>query len=116
MRHHNKNRKFGREAGQRKALLKALSVSLVMKEKIQTSEAKAKELRPHVEKMITLSKKGTLASYRLVLGSLGKVAGKKMFTEIAPKFKERKGGYTRITKLIARKNDGSPRAQIEIIG
>ncbi len=116
MRHHNQNRKFNRKTGQRKALLKALAVALIMKEKIQTSEAKAKELRPRIEKLITLSKKGTLSSYRLVIGSVGNVAGKKMFTEIAPRFKDRKGGYTRITKLIDRKSDGGARAQIELIG
>jgi large subunit ribosomal protein L17 len=115
MRHSNANRKFNRTKNQRNALLKALAVSLIQAEKIQTSEPKAKELRPHIEKIITLAKKGTLASYRLVIKAVGPAAGKKMFTEIAPRFKDRKGGYTRITKLIARKGDASPRAHIEFI-
>lgn len=95
--------------------MKALAVSLIRAEKIETSEPKAKELRPHIEKLTTLAKKGTLASYRLVISRVGPAAGKKMFTEIAPRFKDRKGGYTRITKLITRKGDGSARAIIEFI-
>jgi len=115
MRHHNANRKFGRERNQRKALLKGLCVGLITAGKIETSEPKAKELRPTIEKLITLAKKGTLASYRLVIGDVGPKAGKKLFTEIAPTYKDRKGGYTRITKTIARKGDGSARAYIEFV-
>ncbi len=115
MRHHNANRKFGRKKNQRNALLKALSVALVTSEKIQTPEAKAKELRPHFEKLVTHAKKGTLASYRILIGSVGPKAAKKLMTEIGPRFKERKGGYTRITKIGFRASDASAQAIIELM-
>src|ERR1051326_8786845 len=99
MRHHNKNRKFGRESGQRKALLKTLAVALVTKEKIQTSMPKAKELRPYTERLVTYGKKGTLASHRLLLPLVGNKAASKLVKEIGPRYKDRKGGYLRITKL-----------------
>mgnify|MGYP001579263855 CR=1 FL=1 len=78
MRHHNVNRKFGREMNQRKALMRSLAYSLVVKEKIKTTEPKAKELRPFVEKLITFGKKGTLASRRELETRVGKIAGKKI--------------------------------------
>lgn len=118
MRHHNTNRKFGRVAGQRKALLRSLAVSLVTKEKIKTTEARAKELRPFVEKIITKSKNDSIWTKRLLLSKLGSGADvviKKLVETIAPKYKERQGGYTRITKLGARKDDGSPIVQIELV-
>lgn len=115
MRHHNANRKFGRKQGQRKALLKGLMVGIISSGKVETSEPKAKELRPHIEKLITKGKLGTLAAYRGVIATVGPTAGKKLFTEIAPKYKGRNGGYTRITKAIARKGDGSPRAFVEFV-
>lgn len=115
MSYHRIKRALSRKTGQRKALLKALAVALVMKEKIQTSEPKAKELRPFIERLITQGKKGNLASYRTVIKYIGPVAGKKLFTDISPRYKDRKGGYTRITKLIARKGDGSARAYIELV-
>lgn len=115
MRHHNANRKFGRKTNQRRALLKSLAVALISAEKIETSEPKAKELRPMIERLLTNANKGTLAAYRLLIGTLGAKAAKKLFTEIAPKYKDRKGGYTRITKLVARKGDGSARAYIEFV-
>ena len=112
MRHHNANRKFGRVANQRKALLRSLAYSLVVKEKIKTTEPKAKELRPFVEKLITFGKKGTLASRRLLDTRVGRIAGKKIALTLSPKYKETKGGYTRITKLIRRSSDGAPMAII----
>jgi len=118
MRHHNTNRKFGREKDQRKALLRSLTVSLVAKEKIKTTEARAKELRPFVEKIITKSKKGSIEARRLLISKLGSGANltvKKLMGKIAPKYKERPGGYTRITRLGARKGDGSPIVQIELV-
>ena len=115
MRHHNANRKFGRKRNVRKALLKALAVGLISSGKIETSEPKAKELRPFIEKQTTNARKGTLSAYRLVISAVGPAAGKKLFTEIAPRYKERAGGYTRVTKAIARKGDGSPRAYIEFV-
>lgn len=115
MRHHNANRKFGREMNQRKALLRSLAYSLVVKEKIKTTEPKAKELRPFVEKLITFGKKGTLASRRELETRVGKIAGKKIALTLSPKYKDTKGGYTRITKMVRRASDGAPMAYIELI-
>ncbi|MFA6094773.1 MAG: 50S ribosomal protein L17 [Candidatus Paceibacterota bacterium] len=117
MRHGNANRKFGREKGQREALLKTLAVSLILKEKIKTTTPKAKEIRPFVEKLITKGKANDLASRRLVESRLGSRSGaaKKVFDILAPKYAKRAGGYLRITKLVARKSDGSPMAQIEFV-
>lgn len=115
MRHGNHNRKFGRERNQRKALLKSLAYSLVMKEKIKTTEPKAKEVRPFVEKLVTLGKSGTIASRRLLETRVGKIAGKKIALTLSPRYKTTKGGYTRITKLIQRKSDGAKMAIIEFV-
>jgi len=115
MRHHNQVRKFGRSASQRRALLNGLARSLVIREKIRTTEAKAKELRPFIEKLITHSRKGTLSSRRLVISFVGEDAGKKMIEDVGPRFKDRPGGYTRILKLPNRKSDGAKMAQIELV-
>ncbi|KND48977.1 MAG: ribosomal protein L17 [Parcubacteria bacterium C7867-005] len=115
MRHGNVNRKFGRESTQRKALIKSLGYSLVVKGKIKTTEAKAKELRPFVEKLVTLGKKGTIASRRELESRVGKIAAKKIATVLSPEYMNRKGGYTRITKLIKRLSDGAPMAVIEFV-
>jgi len=115
MRHHNTNRKFGRETNQRRALMKALAVSLIRSEKIKTTEAKAKELRPFIEKLITKAKSGMLAQRRIVAAKVGSSYSKKLFDKIAPKYKDRTGGYTRIIKMPARKSDGSKIAIIEFI-
>jgi large subunit ribosomal protein L17 len=115
MRHGNVNRKFGRQRDQRKALMKSLAYSLALKGKIKTTEAKAKELRPYMEKLITLGKKETPASRRLLISRVGERAAKKIATEIAVTHKDRKGGYTRITKMVARKTDGAPQAIIEFV-
>lgn len=115
MRHHNANRKFGRSANQRKALLQSLAQSLVIREKIKTTEAKAKELRSFVEKLVTRSKEGTLANRRFLIAQVGSPSTKKLINTFGPKFKERAGGYTRITKLPIRVSDGSKMAQIEFV-
>jgi large subunit ribosomal protein L17 len=115
MRHHNANRKFGRKTNQRKALLSSLAYSLVLKGKIKTTEPKAKELRPFVEKLVTLGKKQTLASRRLLESRVGAQATKKIATELSLNYKERAGGYTRITKMNSRLTDGSPQAIIEFV-
>ncbi len=117
MNHHNRNRKFGREAGQRRALLRSLATSLILRGNITTTTAKAKELRPIVERLVTKSKKDTLAARRNVIAFLGNAEkpGKKLFTDIAPRYKTRAGGYLRIVKLAPRKGDGSPRARIEFV-
>lgn len=115
MRHSNANRKFGRKKNQRNALLKSLAYSLALKGKIRTTEAKAKELRPFMEKLVTLGKKETLASRRLLTSRVGREAAKKIAKELAPVYKGRAGGYTRITKMVARKTDGAKMAVIEFV-
>ena len=117
MKHLKKGRKFGRVTNQRTALLKHLSHALILHEKIQTTEAKAKTLRPIIEKLITKGRVDTLASRRLVLSRLGgeKEATKKLFDGIALQYKDRKGGYTRITKLPLRAGDASKQAMIEFV-
>lgn len=116
MNHHTSKRKFGREKNQRNALIKSLALSLVVHKKINTTLAKAKELRPFVEKLVTKGKAGTLASRRLLQERIGSPRGVKiLIDELAPQYKERNGGYTRITRLPRRKNDASQMAQIEFV-
>ncbi len=119
MRHHNANRKLSRESGQRKALLRSLARSLIIREKIQTTEAKAKELRPFVEKLITRSKASdgttTLATRRFLVSQVGTEASKKVADVLAPKFQKRSGGYLRIIHMPRRISDGSPMAHIEFV-
>src|SRR3989344_8805540 len=118
MRHHNTNRKFGRVKTQRHALMNSLVFNLLVRGKIKTTLPKAKELRPVVEKLVTHAKKGDLATRRLILSKLGGHHSrevKKLFEVIAPKYKDTKGGYTRILKLGVRKADGSPMAIIEFV-
>jgi large subunit ribosomal protein L17 len=102
MRHHNQNRTFGRPRNQRTALLRGLALSLLEHESIKTTEAKAKELRPYVEKLITKGKDDSVASRRLVMSTLGEpkdIVVQKLFTDIAKRYADRNGGYTRIIKL-----------------
>lgn len=117
MRHHNKNRKFGRDKSQRQALLSSLAGNLIVREKIKTTEAKAKEIKPYVEKLITKAKSGDVATRRSILSKLDGRARetKKLFETLAPKYAERKGGYLRILKLGARKSDGAKMAYIEFV-
>ncbi len=115
MRKLKKGRKFHRKKSQRKALLKSLAQTLILKEKIRTTEAKAKESRSLIEKSITLAKKKTLASRRQLLKIFPKNLVKKLIEEIAPRYKDRKGGYTRIIKLGQRSSDGAKLAIIELI-
>ena len=122
MRKRKKGRKLSRKRDQRKALLKALASALLLNEKIKTTEAKAKEASSLVEKFITQAKKDNLTSRRLLAKSLGggRVASKKivkkLMEEIAPRYKERKGGYTRIIKLGPRKSNGAKMSIIELVG
>lgn len=116
MRHHNTNRKFGRISVQRKALMKSLATNFIIAGKITTTEAKAKELRPYAEKLVTTGKAGTISARRLLTSRIGNPkAVKKLVDEIAPKYKERAGGYTRVVKLGHREGDGSPLASIEFV-
>src|SRR3977135_3662059 len=99
MRHHNANRKFGRSKTQRRALLNSLAFNLLTREKIKTTLPKAKELRPFIEKLVTRAKKGDMATRRLIISRLGGSHSrevKKLFEVIAPKYIDKKGGYTRI--------------------
>ncbi|MEX2014291.1 MAG: 50S ribosomal protein L17 [Parcubacteria group bacterium] len=115
MRHHNSKRKFGREKNQRNALMKSLAYSLALKGKIKTTEPKAKSLRPYMEKLVTLGKKQTLHSRRVLESRVGAEAAKKIAKELAVTYKDRTGGYTRITKMGPRLTDGSPMAIIEFV-
>ena len=117
MRHHSNIRKFGRNKNQRHALLKGLALSLIAHGRIETTEAKAKELRPFIEKLVTKANVGTLASKRLVIARLYNLTAEAnhLINEIAPKYKERNGGYTRITKMPRRLGDASKMAVIEFI-
>lgn len=102
MRHHNQNRIFGRPRNQRTALLRGLALSLIEHERITTTEAKARELRPFVEKLITKGKSDSVSSRRLVMSTLGEPKDtlvKKLFGDIAKRYADRNGGYTRIVKL-----------------
>lgn len=115
MRHHNQNRKFGRVRKVRKALLNSLARSLILHGKIKTTLAKAKEMRAFAEKLISKGKMATLASTRNIVERVGKSAAKKITDELTKKYADRNGGYTRITKMPARKSDGSKMAVIELI-
>lgn len=117
MRHGRKNRKFGRKANVRRGFIRSLAVALLSYEKIKTTEARAKELRPYIEKLITKAKAGDLAARRLIRSRLGnqETLANKLVDEIAPKYADRAGGYTRITKLPPRQGDASPMAIIEFV-
>ncbi|QQM96488.1 50S ribosomal protein L17 [Staphylococcus pseudintermedius] len=119
-------RKLGRTSDQRKAMLRDLATSLIVSERIETTEARAKELRSVVEKLITLGKKGDLASRRNVAKTLRNVqilnedettqtALQKLFGEIAERYQERQGGYTRILKVAPRQGDGALKVIIELV-
>jgi large subunit ribosomal protein L17 len=116
MRHQISGRKFGRYSGHRLLLFRNLVTDLLRYEKITTTEAKAKEIRGLAEKMVTLGKEGSLASRRRALAYITdeKVVDK-LFAEIAPRYKERSGGYTRTFKLGRRVGDGAPVAKVEMV-
>lgn len=115
MRHKKKGRKFGRKRDQRRALLKTLAGSLILHSRIRTTQAKAKELRRVFEPLVTLAKKQNLQSYRLLRARLPAVAAKKLFDDIAPRYSERAGGYTRVVKVGRRVGDGAEMAVIEFV-
>ena len=115
MNHSKSTRKFGRVKKVRDGLMKSLALSLVTKGKIKTTDAKARELRPLAEKMITMGKLGTVASRRNLVSKVGVIGAERIVKDLAPKYTDRKGGYTRITKLPARLSDGSLMAVIEFV-
>ena len=119
MKHHKSIRKFGRDHAGRLALMRSLALALVKEEHIKTTEARAKELRSFVEKLITRGRKGDVASRRLVISRLGGVEGedgaKKIIDDLATRYQSRPGGYTRIFKLPRRAGDASKMAVIEFV-
>ncbi len=116
MRHRKAGRSLRRTSEQRLALLRNLATSLIESGAIETTEAKAKELRPFVEKLITKARTGTLHARRLAgIHVTKRAAADKLFQELGPKFAKRAGGYTRILKTGHRKGDGAEMARIELI-
>lgn len=115
MRHRKRGRKITKSKSQRKALLCSLASSLVIKEKIIITETKAKELRYIVETAITRAKRDTIANRRLLAKDFSSEVVKKVFQELGPRYKDRTGGYTRISKIGPRKDDGAKMAVIELI-
>ena len=109
-------RKLGKTSTQRKALLRQQVTDLLENGKIETTFYRAKEVQPVVEKMITLGKKGNLAAYRRAMAYITKEdVANKLFKEIAPKYAERNGGYTRVTRTGARRGDAAEMAVIELV-
>lgn len=109
-------RKFNRTMGRRRSFLQGLANNLIMKEKISTTVARAKEIRPMVERMVTIAKKQQLASLRRLLAALPNRSAKKLYFDVAPRYQTRAGGYLRIIKLAsARKRDAAPMAIIEFV-
>lgn len=109
-------RKLGRTSDQRKAMLRQLTTDLFENGKLETTFCRAKELQPVAEKMITLGKKGDLAAYRRALSYITKEdVAHKLFKEVAPKYADRNGGYTRVTRIGARRGDAAEMAIIELV-
>ncbi|WP_126175317.1 50S ribosomal protein L17 [Tsuneonella rigui] len=116
MRHGHSGRKLQRKSGHRAALLRNLAASLVKHEQILTTTPKAKELRPYVEKLITLAKRGGLSNRRLAMSRIGDEAQlKKLFEVLAERYAGRDGGYTRVIKAGIRASDAAPMAIIELV-
>ena len=117
MRHRKLKGKLSRSTAHRKALMRNLCKELIEHERIKTSEAKAKAFKPEIEKLVTLARRGDLHARRQVLSALGqdKFLTHKLVDEIAPRFAERPGGYTRIQKLGPRKSDSTEMVYIEFV-
>lgn len=117
MRHQKTRHKLSRDSAHRKALLRNLCKEVIEHERIKTTEAKAKALKPEIEQLITLSKGGDLHARRQVLKKLGqdKFSAYKLIEDIAPRYAERPGGYTRILKLGPRKSDSTEMVLIELV-
>ena len=116
MRHRIAHRKLGRRPSHRRALLRNLAATLIEHGHLRTTVAKAKEVRPFVERLVTLGRRSDLAARRRALQILPRkqVVGK-LFDDVAPRFADRPGGYTRILKLGPRQGDGAPMARIEFV-
>jgi large subunit ribosomal protein L17 len=117
MRHRNAGFKLGRNTSHRRALLRNLVTSVLTEDRVETTVAKAKAVRPHVEKMITLGKKGDLHSRRQALSFLmTDTAVARLFDTVAPRYGDRNGGYLRIVRTGFQKGDGAEKAFIELLG
>jgi large subunit ribosomal protein L17 len=117
MRHRQSRHKLSRDASHRKALLRNLCREVIQHERIKTSQAKAKAVKPELEKLITLGKRGDLHARRQALSRLGqdKFLVHKLFEEVAPRYAERPGGYTRIVKLGPRRSDSTEMVFLELV-
>src|SRR5215510_4930434 len=117
MRHQRNRAKLSRDAAHRKSLLRTMSKQLIEHERIETTQPKAKALKPQFEKLITLAKRGDLHARRQALATLGqdKFAVHKLFEEIAPRYSSRNGGYTRIVKLGPRRSDSAEMVYLELV-
>ena len=116
MRHQRRGRKLGRDSAHRKALYANLASALIEHGRIRTTQAKAKEVRPIVEQMITLGKRGDLHAHRQAVAFLRrKDIAHQLFADIAPRYTERPGGYTRIVKLGPRQGDAAEMAYLELV-
>jgi large subunit ribosomal protein L17 len=117
MRHAKQRHKLSRDSAHRRALMRNLSRELIQHERIKTSQAKAKAVKPRVEKLITLARRGDLHARRQALAELGqdRFVVHKLFEEIAPRYAERPGGYTRIVKLGPRRSDSTVMVYIELV-
>ena len=117
MRHQKTRNKLSRDSAHRKSLLMNLSKEIIEHERIKTTEAKAKAVKPEIEKLITLAKRGDLHARRQALSALGqdKFMVYKLFEEIAPRYTERPGGYTRILKLGPRRSDATEMVLLELV-
>ena len=116
MRHQKSGRKFGRNPAQRRALIRQQAISMILHERITTTEAKAKTLRPVVEKLITIARDDTPHHRKLIMSKIDHdLATAKLFDVIGPRFGTASGGYTRISKLGPRRGDAAPLALIELV-
>lgn len=117
MRHAKQRNKLSRDSAHRKAMLRTMSKQLIEHERIRTTQPKAKALKPEFEKLVTLAKRGDLHARRQALSRLDqdKFAVHKLFAEIAPRYRERPGGYTRIVKLGARRSDSAEMVYLELV-
>jgi large subunit ribosomal protein L17 len=116
VRHQKAGRKFGRNPAQRKALLRQLAISMILHERITTTEAKAKELRSVVEKLVTIARQDSAAHRHLIMRKIDHdLATAKLFEVVAPRYESTPGGYTRISKLGQRKGDAAPLVLIEFV-
>jgi large subunit ribosomal protein L17 len=116
MRHLKQGRKFHRKKGQRVAFKRSIAQNLIIKGHIRTTDARAKEMKREVDKLVTMAKKQTIASLRILIARLSKPVAMKLFYDIAPRYADRKGGYTRVTKVSrVRTGDAAAMSVIEFV-